>query len=189
MVLFCSAHVTLHYGRSGGGRCGKSWQTMIEHDLHPTAFENSVMVELEEGNALCKREAAWVLLNMCECSREPGETIIPEIVGHGVIAAVCESLSSDSDAGKARLCGRCHRCCLPLLLLLICGCCCCCCYCCCWCCRCCFELLRCSCRCCCSWFRLSSYPYCTPYACMLSPHAYPAHRCRLLLASPQRLSW
>ncbi|CAN0156141.1 unnamed protein product [Ectocarpus fasciculatus] len=59
------------------------------------------MVELEEGNALCKREAAWVFLNMCECSREPGETIIPELVGHGVIAAVCENLSSDSDAGKA----------------------------------------------------------------------------------------
>ncbi|CAM9925062.1 unnamed protein product [Ectocarpus sp. 6 AP-2014] len=59
------------------------------------------MVELEEGNALCKREAAWVFLNMCECSGDPGETIIPEIVGHGVIAAVCENLSSDSDAGKA----------------------------------------------------------------------------------------
>ncbi|CAM9971471.1 unnamed protein product [Ectocarpus sp. 8 AP-2014] len=59
------------------------------------------MVELEEGNALCKREAAWVFLNMCECSGHPGETIIPEIVGHGVIAAVCENLSSDSDAGKA----------------------------------------------------------------------------------------
>ncbi|CBJ33565.1 Importin alpha-7 subunit, putative [Ectocarpus siliculosus] len=56
------------------------------------------MVELEEGNALCKREAAWVFLNMCECSGDPGETIIPEIVGHGVIAAVCENLSSDSDA-------------------------------------------------------------------------------------------
>ncbi|CAM9543722.1 unnamed protein product [Ectocarpus sp. 13 AM-2016] len=59
------------------------------------------MVELEEGNALCKREAAWVFLNMCECSGDPGETIIPEIVGHGVIAAVCENLSSNSDAGKA----------------------------------------------------------------------------------------
>ncbi|CAN0514036.1 unnamed protein product, partial [Ectocarpus sp. 12 AP-2014] len=61
------------------------------------------MVELEEGNVLCKREAAWVFLNMCECSGDPGETIIPEIVGHGVIAAVCENLSSDSDAGKASL--------------------------------------------------------------------------------------
>lgn len=59
------------------------------------------MTELEEGNATCRREAAWVLLNMCECGHNPQASIVPGIVRNGGISAVCQNLSKDSDAGTA----------------------------------------------------------------------------------------
>eukprot|EP00903_Cladosiphon_okamuranus_P005981 g5903.t1 len=58
----------------------------------------SVVTELEEGNALCRKEAAWVFLNMCECGHEPHATIVPGIVGNGGVSAVCRNLEVDSDA-------------------------------------------------------------------------------------------
>eukprot|EP00752_Nemacystus_decipiens_P017155 g15369.t1 len=56
------------------------------------------MAELEEGNALIRREAAWVFLNMCECGCNPLATVVPGIVGNGGISAVCQNLDVDSDA-------------------------------------------------------------------------------------------
>lgn len=58
-----------------------------------------MVTELEEGNALCRREAAWVLLNMCECGFEVSESIIPEMVENGVIAAICQNLDPEADVG------------------------------------------------------------------------------------------
>lgn len=60
----------------------------------------SVMTELEEGNALCRREAAWVFLNMCECGFDAHESIIPEMAHEGVISAVCSNLNRESDPGE-----------------------------------------------------------------------------------------
>lgn len=59
-----------------------------------------MVTELEEGNALCRREAAWVFLNMCECGFEVNESIIPEMVENGVIAAVCQNLDLEADVGE-----------------------------------------------------------------------------------------
>ena len=59
------------------------------------------MAELEEGNALCRKEAAWVFLNMCECGRDAQATIVPGIVGNGGISAICQNLDMGSDAGTA----------------------------------------------------------------------------------------
>ncbi|CAN0250356.1 unnamed protein product [Pylaiella littoralis] len=58
----------------------------------------SVVTELEEGNASCRREAAWVFLNMCECGYKSQESIIPDIVRNGGISAVCQNLYKDNDA-------------------------------------------------------------------------------------------
>lgn len=58
-----------------------------------------MVTELEEGNALCRREAAWVFLNMCECGFEANESIIPEMVENGVITAVCQNLDPEADVG------------------------------------------------------------------------------------------
>lgn len=60
-------------------------------------------MELEEGNALCRKEAAWVFLNLCECGRDTHRSIIPDMVQSGVISAVCQNLNTDSDAGKQKL--------------------------------------------------------------------------------------
>lgn len=60
-----------------------------------------MVTELEEGNAACRREAAWVFLNMCECGHKPQESIIPDIVGNGGISAVCQNLDKESDAGRS----------------------------------------------------------------------------------------
>ncbi|CAM9212922.1 unnamed protein product, partial [Scytosiphon promiscuus] len=46
-----------------------------------------VTMELEEGNALCRKEAAWVFLNVCECGRDAHRSIIPNM-----------NLHADSDA-------------------------------------------------------------------------------------------
>lgn len=59
----------------------------------------SVMTELEEGNALCRREAGWVFLNICECGVDAQESIIPDLVHHGVIPAICNNLDKEEDPG------------------------------------------------------------------------------------------
>lgn len=58
-----------------------------------------VMTELEEGNAACRLEAAWVFLNMCQCGFEVHETIIPSMVEHGLLSAVCHSLDKQEEPG------------------------------------------------------------------------------------------
>lgn len=60
----------------------------------------SIITELEEGNSLCRREAAWVFLNMCECGAEPHRSVIPEMVELGVISAVCHNLDKEADPGE-----------------------------------------------------------------------------------------
>lgn len=64
-------------------------------------YDVSVVTELEEGNASCRREAAWVFLNMCECGYKSQESIIPDIVRNGGISAVCQNLYKDNDAGRS----------------------------------------------------------------------------------------
>lgn len=74
------------------------------HDaVNQTSILYSVVTELEEGNAPCRREAAWVLLNMCECGGAQDSraalSIVDSIVSNGGISAICGNLDRDSDAG------------------------------------------------------------------------------------------
>lgn len=76
-----------------------------QHRFPRICFCNfSVMAELEEGNSLCRREAGWVFLNMCECGVDVGESIIPDIVSHGVISAICHNLDDDAEPGELSFC-------------------------------------------------------------------------------------
>lgn len=60
---------------------------------------DSVMTELEEGNAACRQEAAWVFFNMCQCGFEVHERLIPILVQHGVLSAVCHNLDRQEEPG------------------------------------------------------------------------------------------
>ena len=90
---------------------GKPWPFCVRNVLFlcivlrvsphpPRLLPLSVITELEEGNSLCRREAAWVFLNMVECGAEPHKSIIPEMVELGVIAAVCPNLDKEADPGE-----------------------------------------------------------------------------------------
>lgn len=61
------------------------------------------MAELEEGNAACRQEAAWVFLNMCQCGFEVHESLIPIMVDSGLLSAVCHNLDKQEEPGDGRL--------------------------------------------------------------------------------------